>query len=90
MNTRRIVIISIIILLVFLLSFATYLLMTNKKPNVCQNLNCPESTLYVGSVNSDKYYVCDCRYSKIIKPENIICFSSDQEAVDNGYIKIDC
>lgn len=90
MNAKRILVTLIIITLVIILSYATYLLMTNKKPNVCQNLNCPESSLYVGSVNSDKYYVCDCRYSKIIKPENLICFSSDQEAVNKGYIKVDC
>lgn len=90
MIQKKTLVILIIITLVLILSYATYLLMTNKKTNVCQNLNCPKDTLYVGSVNSDKYYVCDCRYSKIIKPENLICFSSDKEATDKGYTKVDC
>ena len=90
MIQKKTIIILIIIFLVLILSYATYLLLTNKKTDVCQNLDCPEGTLYVGSVNSDKYYVCDCRYSKIIKPENMMCFSSDKEAVDQGYNKIDC
>jgi len=90
MNAKKLLVTLIIIILIIILSYATYLLMTNKKTGVCQNLNCPETTQYVGSVNSDKYYVCDCRYSKIIKPENVICFSSDKEAVDKGYIKVDC
>ena len=90
MRTRRILIISVIIALVLLVAYASYLLATNKKIGVCQDLGCPEGTAYVGSINSDKYYVCDCHYSKRIKPENIICFSSDAEAQSMDYVKIDC
>lgn len=56
----------------------------------CLNLGCKIGTKYVGSINSDKYYACDCRYAKNIKPENLICFESDEEAVEKGYIKTEC
>jgi hypothetical protein len=59
-------------------------------PNACLALNCSSSTKYVGSVNSDKYYVCDCRYAKNINPENIVCFASDAEAQLKNYTKIQC
>ncbi|NCN99239.1 hypothetical protein COU62_00910 [Candidatus Pacearchaeota archaeon CG10_big_fil_rev_8_21_14_0_10_35_219] len=57
--------------------------------NGCIEIGCP-SAEYVGSINSDKYYPCDCRYAKTVKLENIVCFDSDQEAVDKGYEKSDC
>ncbi len=53
-------------------------------------LGCPSDTIYVGSINSDKYYGCDCRYVKTVLPENIACFDSDQDALDQGYTKSDC
>jgi len=92
MNTRKILIILIIIVTIAILSYAAFLLTTNKKTNtsVCQSLGCPQGSIYAGSVNSDKYYVCDCHYAKTIKKENIICFSSDSEATGKGYTKIDC
>lgn len=58
--------------------------------NPCLDLNCPSNTVYVGSINSDKYYTCDCRYAKRIKSQNIICFSSDEEALMKNYTKLDC
>jgi len=56
----------------------------------CMELGCPSDTIYVGSINSDKYYGCDCRYVKTVLPENIACFDSDQDALDQGYTKSDC
>ncbi|MBD3252439.1 hypothetical protein GF386_01780 [Candidatus Pacearchaeota archaeon] len=56
----------------------------------CKKLGCPLGTKYVGSKNSDKYYSCDCHYADQIKPENIICFSSDAAAVEMGYVRVDC
>lgn len=38
-----------------------------------------ENCLYVGSKNSDKYYPPDCKWAKRIKPENLICFKSEEE-----------
>ncbi len=92
MNTHKKLVIAIIIVLILIISFAAYLLITNKPENtsVCESLGCPKGTVYVGSVNSDKYYVCDCQYSKRIKPENIMCFSTDNEALSKNYTKVDC
>ena len=56
----------------------------------CLELGCPDGTLYVGSINSDKYYVCSCHYAERINPENLKCFVSDSEAVEMGYLKVDC
>ncbi|MCA9364478.1 MAG: hypothetical protein KC736_01145 [Candidatus Moranbacteria bacterium] len=43
------------------------------------------SCLYVGSKNSDKYYPPSCSFAKRIKPENLMCFQSDEEAQKKGY-----
>jgi hypothetical protein len=56
----------------------------------CIELGCDLDTIYVGSVNSDKYYECDCRYAKAVLPDNIACFDSDEDAVSQGYTKSDC
>jgi lipopolysaccharide export system protein LptC len=90
MNKLKFLKMSIIIILIILVACASYLLITHKKTNVCQSLGCPDNTIYVGSINSNKYYTCDCQYAKRIKSENIICFSSDSEALEKNYIKVDC
>ena len=41
-----------------------------------------EGCLYVGSKNSDKYHKIDCTYAKKIKPENLVCYHSDEEVKD--------
>ena len=41
---------------------------------------------FVGSKNSNKYHKPDCRWAKNIKPENLICFKSEEEAKGRGYI----
>ena len=51
----------------------------------CIALGCPAGTYYVGSKNSDKYHECDSRWAKLILFENIVCFSSENEAVAQGY-----
>lgn len=40
---------------------------------------------FVGSKNSDKYHLPDCRWAKRIKPENQVWFSSEEEARAKGY-----
>lgn len=40
---------------------------------------------FVGSKNSDKYHLPDCSNAKRIKPENIVCFSSKEDAESKGY-----
>ena len=42
---------------------------------------------FVGSKNSNKYYPPTCSYAKRIKPENLTCFKTDQEATAQGRIK---
>ncbi|MFA7209223.1 MAG: hypothetical protein WC120_02965 [Parcubacteria group bacterium] len=39
---------------------------------------------YVGSKNSDKFYPPSCSYAKRIKPENLVCFATAQEALAQG------
>ena len=56
----------------------------------CISLGCYSDTLFVGSINSDKYYPCGCRYASQINPENVVCFSSEQEALDEGRIRSEC
>lgn len=41
---------------------------------------------YVGSIQSNKYHYPDCYWAQQIKPENLIWFSSAEEALDMGYV----
>lgn len=50
-------------------------------PGTSENKNCA----FVGSKNSNKYHLPACRYAKTIKPENLVCFSSKEEAEKKGY-----
>lgn len=43
------------------------------------------SCAYVGSKNSNKYHIPSSRCAKQIKPENIVCFSSAEDATAKGY-----
>ena len=36
--------------------------------------------LYVGSEDSDKYHTPECKFAKKIKPENLVCFYSVEDA----------
>lgn len=56
----------------------------------CLELGCPEDSIYVGSVNSNKYYYCTCHYAERIYEENILCFKTKQEAQQKNYSYIDC
>ena len=57
---------------------------TKKSP---EDVKAPaENCAYVGSKNSDKYHLPECRWAKQIKPENTICFSSEDEAKSRGYV----
>lgn len=44
-----------------------------------------QNCAFVGSKNSDKYHLPTCRWAKQIKPENLICFSSAEDAAAKGY-----
>lgn len=51
-----------------------------------QNQQCA----FVGSKNSNKYHLPSCRYAANIKPENMVCFSSKEEAEAQGYVGGGC
>ncbi len=44
-----------------------------------------EDCLFVGSVNGTKYYPPGCSLVERINPQNLRCFSSEQQAWDQGY-----
>jgi len=92
---KKPLIISIIILsliIIGILAWFVYQVNSDEKEisNSCTKLGCSEQSLYVGSINSDKYYECDCYYADRIKPENIICFVNEADAQSKGYIKSGC
>lgn len=45
---------------------------------------------FVGSKNSDKYHTMSCQWASRIKPENIVCFGSIEEAAKTGYVPASC
>jgi len=57
---------------------------------LCEDLGCPYGTNYVGSKNSDLYHYCHCSYAKRIKEENLVCFSTEEEAIEEGYTQSSC
>lgn len=50
-------------------------------------LNSDQSCMYVGSKNSNKYYPPTCSFAKRVKPENLRCFTSDEDAIKKGYVR---
>ena len=46
----------------------------------------PQNCAFIGSKNSNKYHLSNCRWAKQIKPENQTCFSSEDEAKSKGYL----
>lgn len=50
------------------------------------NTNCA----YVGSKNSDKFYLPTCSYAKRVKPENLVCFKSAEQATGQGRTESKC
>ena len=45
---------------------------------------------FVGSKNSTKFYAPNCSWAKSIKPENLVCFQTAQEALDQGRTESKC
>jgi methylphosphotriester-DNA--protein-cysteine methyltransferase len=41
---------------------------------------------YVGSKKSDKYHYPDCKWAQKIKPENLVTFTSAEEAIKARYV----
>jgi hypothetical protein len=99
----RTILIIVIVLVVFagLFGVIYYIETRNQLPpdlpdfkeqleNDCLKLGCSEDTIYVGSINSDKYYECRCGWAQNINPENLACFSSDAEALADNRVKSEC
>lgn len=51
----------------------------------CINLGCPQGTKLIGNKKSLVYHYCYCTYADRISKENLICFSSIEEAQNIGY-----
>ncbi len=51
----------------------------------CELLGCPEGSKYAGSVNSNKFHLCSCRWAKRISEKNLICFKTSLDAAEKGY-----
>lgn len=52
------------------------------KQNLLGVWNCTDpkkKCLFVASNNSKKYHTPDCKYAKKIKPENLVCYKSEEE-----------
>jgi hypothetical protein len=48
------------------------------------------SCAFVGSKNSAIFYIPSCSYAKRIKPENLACYASEQDAISKGKTKKEC
>ncbi len=46
--------------------------------------NNKKECLFVASKNSTKYHTANCTWAKRIKPENLVCFSSQEAAAQSG------
>jgi len=57
---------------------------------ICIEIGCPEGSIYAGSINSDKYYLCSCGWARIIKPKNLVCFPSDAKPIMDGRTRSKC
>lgn len=54
-------------------------------PNTVSPDKNQKNCVFVGSKNSNKFHVPTCQWAKRIKPENIVCFSSVEDAQAKGY-----
>jgi len=45
---------------------------------------------FVGSKNSNKFYLPTCSYAKRVKPENLVCFKTAEEATGQGRTQSIC
>lgn len=50
----------------------------------------PKNCQFVASKNSDKYHKNTCAMGKKIKPENKLCFNTEQEAINKGLKRAGC
>lgn len=60
------------------------------KSEVSINTASKTGCAFVGSKNSDKFYLPTCSYAKRVKPENLVCFKSAEEALGQGRTESKC
>lgn len=79
-------IVKIFIVITIILSFVAC--SNNKQPQQVQSnySSSSQQQIYVGSSNSDKYHLPNCEWAQKIKSQNLIKFSSEDDAQDNGYV----
>jgi hypothetical protein len=58
---------------------------TNAAPSMRETPPDTGACVFVGSKNSDKYHLPACSFAKRIKPENRVCFASEEDAKAKGY-----
>ncbi len=63
---------------------------TKDSEKTCTDFGCEPGSKYIGSINSDKFYTCDCHYANRIHSKNIICFKSKSEAQEQDYEFLEC
>jgi len=65
---------------------------TASTPNSLTSLNAQKSSqcAFVGSKNSNIFYIPTCSYAKRIKPENLACYTSEADAISKGKTKKEC
>jgi hypothetical protein len=97
MRTIIVIVIILIILLGIAIGIYSFALKNIDQDNTsgminhaCFEIGCDANDVFVGSINSDKYYECNCRYAKNINPENIICFKTEQEAEADNRTRSKC
>jgi len=59
---------------------------TGSNGAIANTANCA----YVGSRNSNKFYLPTCSYAKRVKPENLVCFKTADEALGQGRTESKC
>ena len=64
--------------------------LTSEKASATIGDEAPKNCQFVASKNSDKYHKNTCALAKKIKPENKVCFGSEQEAIDKGLKRAGC
>lgn len=57
----------------------------SETPAVTTSATDKKDCAFVGSRNSDLYHLPTCAPAKRIKPENIVCFASKEDAENRGY-----
>jgi hypothetical protein len=89
----------VLILLGIVIGIYYYVLSTGISPlpdpnqavtNSCDDIGCIAGSIYAGSINSDKYYSCECRWAKNVVSANLICFKNDEDALADGRTKSEC